>query len=142
MGVKKEICSIKLDNGMEIKIEREIYNITLKNDIVNIKLVYHINSKKDIISIESILSDTLAINIQDIRKIFKPDNVYSSFLDIRKIFKPDNIYSSFLEYKVSANINDLDSLKAKIEKKDKIVISKVKWIIEQANKINKVLSNI
>ena len=138
----REVCRMIIDNGMEIKIEREIYNVTLKNDTVNIKLVYHINSKNDIISIESILSDTLAINIQDIRKIFKPDNVYSSFLDIRKIFKPDNVYSSFLEYKVSANINDLDSLKAKLEKKDKIVISKVKWIIEQANKINKVLSNI
>ena len=122
----REVCRLIIDNGMEIKIEREIYNITLKNDTVNIKLIYHINSKKDISSIESELSNILAINIEDIRKIFKPDNVYSSFL----------------EYKVSANINDLDSLKAKIEKKDKVVISKVKWIIEQANKINKVLSNI
>jgi len=124
MGVKKEICSIKLDNGIEIKIEREIYNITLKNDTVNITLAYYINSKNDIISIESILSDTLAINIEDTKNIF------------------NSVYKSFLEYKVSANINDLDSLKAKINDIDSEVISKTKWIIEQVSKIKNILSNI
>jgi len=121
---KKEVCQFALEDGKEIVVEREIYKVILDEDAVTFVVSYYVNGKNYIPFIEELLNDVLDLRLESYNNIFKPDN-------------PD-----YLDYEIIVNANDLDSLKAKINEIDNTVISKIKWIIEQANKINKIIANI